>query len=213
MTRTATTGIFRGFFSLLGLSRPADGQADSSHGGDDINSSAHWKKFSKTWQEAEDIAVGRLGDFPFNRKGKARMLDAIAMCATHIDALESDTTINAAEAAMLRKDTDRLARAVEEKRTIEQADEPKTRTTIKVPAMASMIMLRERLGLLGQLAQANRLHSDVIEMILIPIERDMKTLNNSTMLSQLAVSLRGEATELRQQGREHIEQIKLRMSA
>ena len=114
---------------------------------------------------------------------------------------------------MLRKDTNRLARAVEEKRTIEQADEPKTRSTIKAPAMASMAMLRERLDLLGQLAQAKLLHPGVIETILIPIERGMKTLNNSTMLSQLAVSLRREATELRQQGREHIEQIKLRMSA
>ena len=213
MTQTATTGIFRGFrglISLFGLSkRSQDVLADP----DGLHNSVHWKQFSSTWNEAEDIAAGRLGDYPFKRKGKKRLLAGLTLCSLSIDALEHDSTINTAEAGLLKKDIARLVDCISNFRTIEEADSDTRKTSIKTPALVSMTLLRERLDLLGQLAQAKSFNRTVVEKILVPFERVMKTLNNSTMLNQLAIARRSEAAELRQQGQQHLEIIKVKMSA
>ena len=33
-----------------------------------------WKRLAATWREAEEVASGKRGAYPFNRKGKAKLL-------------------------------------------------------------------------------------------------------------------------------------------
>jgi len=57
-------------------SPPATGNAGTPS--TTLADSSQWKRLVATWHEAEEIASGRRGAYPFDRAGKKRVLQALA---------------------------------------------------------------------------------------------------------------------------------------
>ena len=145
-----------------------------------------WKRLTATWKEADDVASGRKGLYPFDAKGKKALLAALGARAQDIDALAAKDLLTAPEAGLLKKELDRLAKGVQAKRPIEMkmatCYEPMWMYTAADDALRR---IADRLGLLGKLAAAPAIRPQVAAKVLATLQADLATGQNAEYLRYL----------------------------
>ncbi|MFH2010862.1 MAG: hypothetical protein ABI333_29955 [bacterium] len=173
---------------------------------------AEWKQIRAALEEAEQIAAGKRGSYPFDEKGQRRILAAIVTAGTNADALATRGLLDASEAGLLRKELSLLSSKVREFRPTEMRTatcyEPMPRI---LAAEVSLKRLRDRLPLLQKMATAQRLHPQVVRKALVRIEADLKVLETPARLQELGAVRRADAQKLSRQVNEQLKAIKIKL--
>ncbi|HUT36499.1 MAG TPA: hypothetical protein VNE39_23630 [Planctomycetota bacterium] len=144
-----------------------------------------WQRTEATWREADEIASGKRGPYPFDAAGKKRVLAALETAGKDIEALQSNGSLGAAAAGLLRQDLALLVRGVQEKRPTEMRMATCYEPMAFTPVQDSMARLTARLPLLEKLAAAGRVQPQVVAKVLLSVERDIATLADEKLLSPL----------------------------
>ncbi len=194
----------------------AAGDAGSSAGGmiakpnaaADLAQAPEWKRLAATWREAEEVAAGRRGLYPFNQAGRGDLLGRLAGVEEDIAALEAAHRLSAGEAGILRKDLPRLVLGVQEKRPTEMRMATCYEPMMWQPARESLKRLSERLAVLGQLAEAKAIHGEVVYKVLGSIEVDLAVLGSEKALAGLKEDERPEAVRVRDAAKAAVDKIR-----
>ena len=171
---------------------PATAGADSEK---TLDESKGWKRIGAAWNEAEEIASGKRGAYPFDEAGKKRLLEDLKKAEADAADLQKAKLITEPEAGLLLKDLGTLRTGVEAKRPTEMK-----MATCYVPMMIrpghdSLQRLSDRLPLLEKLATAVTLHPEVVEKVLASIETDILTLSKEESLKEFAKAEERQAAE------------------
>jgi len=179
----------------------------------DLADSAEWQRLVGVWREAEEIASGRRGLYPFNLEGKAKLLSRLEDAGRKVAALQTAGLLSAAEAGLLQKDLDVLREGVQVKRPIEM----QLATCYLAGPMAfrhrggSIARLSERLPLLEEFAAADKLRPEVLYRTLGSVEDDLRVLGDEEFLKRLTAGERDKALELRERVAKQVEVIRQRV--
>jgi len=156
-----------------------------------------WKRLTATWREAEEVASGKRGAYPFDRKGKEKLLADLKQAEADVAALQTAGLVTAPEAGLLAADLAQLTRGVQGKRPTEMKMATCYKPMMVIPARDSMGRLAARLPLLRQLVDGDKLHPDVARKVLVSVEADLAILANKEMTGRLPETDRPKAEELR----------------
>ncbi len=178
---------------------------------DNLQDSSHWKRLLTIWKDAEDVASGKQGPYPFNKAGKKRMLNVLEKAGADIEALASAGLLCEAEAGLLKLDLARLTRGVQAKRPTEMRMATCYNPMSFVPARDSMEHLSARLPLLEKLATTDRLNPQVMEKVLVTIDKDVATLGKPENLKKLPEADRPKGEKMRKAAVAHIEKIRAKL--
>jgi hypothetical protein len=163
---------------------------------DALSGSAKWKQIATTWREAEAIASGKRGAYPFDRAGKKRMLERLRRCGDKIEALRKAGQISAPGAGLLIKDLQLLTRGVQGKRAKSMRMATCYEPMPHFPARDGLKRLKERLPLLEQLSRVKRVQPAVLAKVLLTVERDLALLARKEMRARFAGKQRQEVARL-----------------
>jgi len=133
-----------------------------------------WRRIAAVWQEAEAIASGTRGSYPFDRAGKKRVLDELAAAEGLADALAREGKLQPATAALLKLELQYLARGVTSKRPTEMKNATCYKPMLHRPAQDALRRIEQRLPLLEKLARSRRVQAAVLRTAVAAVERDLK---------------------------------------
>jgi hypothetical protein len=137
----------------------------------------HWKQINTVQTEAEAIAAGKKGRYPFNHSERQQLLGELKRAESQIDALQRSRGLNEGEAGLWKLDLRLLAGKVAEFRPTEMKNstcyQPRA---LPNPTQISLARLRRRLPLLEKLALAEKLHPKVARKVLARIESDLNAI-------------------------------------
>jgi len=170
----------------------AGGTATGSGGLEDF---PEWRRLVAVWAEAEAVASGGRGAYPFDKRGKQRLLEDLTAAAGDVDILAQAGRLDASEAGLLREDLRLLVAGVEGKRSTEMRMATCYEPMMVIPARDSAERLAARLPLLERLAAAERLHPAVVRKVLVSVERDLAVLTEDKSFVHLSAAERAKAEE------------------
>jgi hypothetical protein len=170
--------------------------------------SPEWKRIEPTWREADEVASGRRGPYPFDEAGQKKLLGALAAAVEDVDALLRRGILNDAEAGLLKQDLAQLTHGVQAKRPTELKMATCYKPMMYLPARDSMERLTARLPLLENLAASEKVHAAVARKVLASIERDIATLSDPKLLHTLPEADRPKAEEVRRAAADHAAKLK-----
>jgi hypothetical protein len=180
--------------------------------GGELSQTPQWKHLTGAWREAEEVASGKRGDYPFDEAGKKKLLADLAAAGKGVEALRAAGSLIDAEAGLLQKDLALLTSGVQEKRPTEMrmatCYEPMAYT---MPVEGSMARLSERLPLLEELAVGETLRPEVIEKVLATVERDVATIGRKDLVDQLPEDQRAKAVEIHDKAQTLLDGIHARL--
>lgn len=170
-----------GFFLLasLGFAPAASAGVDMVSRSAALEGSAQWRHIRAVWAEAEEIASGKRGSYPFDLQGMKRVIEEIEKARAEVLLLPRQKLLSEPEAALLEKDLARLAQGVEAKRPTEAMDATCYKPMVLSPARSSLERLRERLPLLERLAASDALQPRVVRKLLASARADLDALKSS----------------------------------
>ena len=209
--------VAAGLALLAALGVPACEQASEAGGPtvaaatNSLTDTAEWKRLLATWREAEEVASGKRGAYPFDRKGKERLLAAIKQSWTEVGELKAAGQFSDAEAGLLQADLDRLALGVQGKRPTEMRMATCYKPMMHLPAADSLKRLTTRLPLLERLAGSQKLQADVVRKTLACVEADLAVLGQQKDVDRLSETDRAKAAEIREAVAGHVARIKARV--
>ncbi len=158
--------------------------------------------------EANAIASGSKGRYPFDKAGKARVLKELTQAQTTCDNLRKAGQLHAPEAALMKQRLARLHTAVNGFRYrgfLASCYKPFARPPA---ATASVSRLNKRLPHLRRLAATGRLHRAVVKKILIGVKADLKVLEDKKQVAELGKPKeRRSATALAKRVRKQVAQL------
>jgi hypothetical protein len=154
-----------------------------------------WNRIVAAWNEAEEIASGKRGDYPFDEAGKKRLLEDLKKAEADVADLQKTKLITQPEAGLLLKDLGTLTAGV-----LAKAPTEMKMVTCYVPMMIrpghdSLQRLSDRLPLLEKLAASKTLHREVVEKVLARVEADIQNLGKEESLKALAQTAEREKAE------------------
>lgn len=190
-----------------------EGDAATIRAGQQLQDTQQWKRLSAVWKEAEEIASGQRGAYPFNEKGKQRVLDSLGAVEADVHALEVAALLSATEGELLRRDLVLLADGVRAKRPTEMRFATCYEPVMWTPAADSLKRLSGRLWLLQGLTELQTLQPQVIEKILKTIESDIGVLADKGQLAPLSAEKQAEAEKVRDQARAHVAKVRAALKA
>jgi len=171
-----------------------------------------WKRLTATWREAEEVASGKRGAYPFDRKGKEKLLADLKQAEADVAALQTAGLVTAPEAGLLAGDLAQLTHGVQSKRPTEMKMATCYKPMMVIPARDSMGRLAARLPLLRQLVDGDKLHPDVARKVLASVQADLAVLAKKKMTDRLPETDRPKAEELRKAVAEQVVRLKARLA-
>ena len=188
---------------------PAAAAAEAPAG--DLAEAREWQTVVGIWREAEEIASGRRGLYPFDEAGQKKILTRLEGAVRNVQYLHEAGLLSAAEAGLLQKDLALLREGVQAKRPTEMRMATCYRPMRVIPAKASLGRLSERLPLLERLAEAEALRPQVLARVLTSVARDLETVGDERLLRELTEQERDRAQELREDAAASVESIRARL--
>ncbi len=199
--------------AMLGIpacegTRAGDPPAPTAGPARSLADAPEWKRLTAVWREAEEVASGKRGAYPFDRKGKEKLLARLKQAEADVAALQAAGLVTAPEAGLLTADLARLTRGVGRKRPTELRMATCYKPIMVIPARDSLGRLTARLPLLQQLAEGGKLHADVVRKALVSVEADLAVLGQEPMLQRLTGAERAKAAEVRQAAAAEVAKLK-----
>jgi len=147
---------------------------------DNLADSEEWQRLTWTWRDAEEVATGARGDYPFNEAGKKKLLARLKAADAEVGALEAGGLLTAAEADLLRQGLALLTEGVEMKRPKETQNATfyKRMPMWPGPVKNSVDRLSARLDALEKLAAAKKLEPEVLYRALLAVEMDVQAVRD-----------------------------------
>jgi len=105
--RLVTAGLL--LLATLGVV-PASSAGPPRRAAPGATTTAEWQKIDATWIEAEAIARGKKGPYPFDQAGKKQMLDRLTTAQGLVDQLQQAGKIDAGTAGLLKLDLQTITR-------------------------------------------------------------------------------------------------------
>ena len=177
----------------------------------DLSQLEPWHQAAAIWRRAEDVASGARGPYPFDEKGKARLLDDLARAGRIVDDLLAGGLLNEPETGLLKADLAVLVRGVEAKRPTELREATCYRPMAVIPARDSLERLEARLPMLEKLAASDKVSPEVIFRALDTLEGDLNVLASEDMAGGLASEQRAHALDVREQAAKQLQVIRQRL--
>ncbi len=209
-----------GLISCSDGGEPAGGNGGggtTAPAGTGLEASKEWRALAATWKQAEQVASGKRGAYPFTRAGKKRLLEALATAVKTVENLAASGELSEAEAGLLRKDLATLTDGVQRKRSKEMRNATCYKPMMVLPARDSAKRLADRLPLLEKLASGEKLKTAVVKRVLVSVQRDLATLKNTKALDRLekysSADERKKAEATREAVRKQVEQLKKLLAA
>ncbi len=173
---------------------------------------AEWKQIQYVLGEAEAVASGKRGSYPFDRAGKKQLLAALQKAQGNADSLAKKKLLALAEVGLLKVDLAQLRQRVNGFRPTEMRMATcYEKKSIPYPAELSTRRLKLRLPLLKQLAAAKRLHPVVVRKVLVRVEKNLNTLETPTEVSKLNQAAQADARKLVTEVRVALTSVKKRL--
>jgi len=173
-----------------------------------LTATAEWKRIQQIWTEAEAIASGARGAYPFDVAGKKRTLAALDAAGKDVDALLKADRLGAPEAGLLQKALRHLWAGVEAKRPTDMRMATCYEPMPYTRGQESLKRLQDRLPLLEKLAAARRIDAAVLDKVLRQIEDDLSTIQGPPGHDLTSSGRRAEAQRLAKRARAHIVKIR-----
>ena len=145
--------------------------------GDALEARPEWKRLQSVVKEAEAIASGSRGDYPFDEEGRKKLDDEFAAAPRLLEAAVSAGLVDRAEADLFARRLGDLQGRVSRFRAVEHR-----RATCYAPMMPanpvreSAERLSDRLPILRRLVDAKALHPRVLEKLLESVAADREEL-------------------------------------
>jgi hypothetical protein len=174
----------------------------------DLAEDSGWPFLVAAWGEAEEVASGRRGQYPFDEAGKSWLLSMIESAARVPGQLAQKGLLSEAEGALLEKDLAELRREVEAKHTKEMRNATCCDTVAVIPARESAARLASKLPLLEKMASEGKLNPATAGKVLAAVERDLATLGREQELKQLSTAERSGAEKTRDAVKAQVETLK-----
>ena len=165
-----------------------------------------WQALGKTWQEADEIATGKRGPFPFNREGKKKILQELADLNGTIDALVTDKVVTAVEGELLKLDLKVLVNGVEEKRPKELEVATCYEPMMWTPELDSLDRLEKRLPLLSRL-EPGKVSPEVWNRVIAGLQKDLQILKDPDHLARLKDDKKTQAAEVADKVQKEIDRL------
>jgi hypothetical protein len=176
--------------------------------GRSLDETRHWKHLAATWREAEEIGSGKRGNYPFNERGKKRILDDLATAKSNLGTLQHAGLLSVSEAGLLEKELDLLTSRVQAMRPTEMRNATCYEPMMFTPAQDSLNRLADRLPLLEKLAQSNTVQPQVVAKVLDTVDKDLVLLGKPEMLDRLTDEQKAAAQEVTRAAKSHVEKIR-----
>lgn len=181
--------------------------------GQALEETPQWKNVASVWAEAEAVASGQRGDYPFDEKGKKALLASLERATATVGKLETGGALSAPEAGLLTSGLQSLARAVGAKRPTEMRDATCYKPMMFIPAKDSLERLSARLPLLQKLAKEKAIHRAALERVLPPIEADLKMLTSPEQVKRLDAGRQAEVEKVRREAQAALGEIRKLLEA
>jgi hypothetical protein len=169
--------------------------ADPATPAKELSESKGWRRILDAWNEASEIASGKGFDYPFNKKGKQRVLASLKQAEADAADLQKASLLSEPEAGLLLKDLRLLTAGVQFKLPTEERNTMCYKMMPAQPGRDSFKRLSDRLPLLEKLAASETLHPEVVEKVLASIEADIATLTKEESLKEFATAEERETAE------------------
>jgi len=167
-----------------------------------------WTQLLLTWREAEEVASGKRGAYPFDKAGKRALLNAIQEAGRGLDTLASTEKLNETEVKLLQLELARLTEGVQAKRPTEMKMATCYEPMVMRPAHDSMKRLEARLPLLRSLAASRSFKPEVAAKALTTIEKDIATLSDEKKTAGLSEQERVQAAALGAEAAQILQSLK-----
>jgi len=160
-----------------------------------LSESKGWQRILAAWKEAEEIASGKRGQYPFDKKGQKKVLENLKQAEGDAAELQKANLISEPEAGLLLKDLGTLTTGVQAKLPTEMQMTTCYKMMPMQPSHDSFQRLSGRLPLLEKLAAAETIHPEVVEKVLVSIVADIATLAKEESLKEFATAEERQAAE------------------
>ena len=169
-----------------GASEHAPGEAgdlknDDLKSNDPVASTPEWGRLQATLAEADEVASGRRGPYPFDKAGRDRLLAAMASLAADVDALAAKGFLDPAAVVLMKSEVEALEAGVRAMRPKEMEFATCYEPMWFEPGRASARRLAERVEALDALAAKGRVSPAVLARIRAAVERDLAGLDEATL--------------------------------
>lgn len=215
---TAGVLLLASFGLTMGCSRESSGNntaggattSSTTPAESDLADTPQWKQLTAAWREAEEIASGSRGGYPFTPSGQKKVLQSLADAAVSADSLQRAGLLSSPEAGLLKEDLLVLTKRVKHFRTTDLRG-----ATCYIPmpiptAKASADRLSARLPLLEKLAAQQTIHPEVVDKTLKNLEADLKDVRENK--APLSPADRKQANQVARDVRVQLGKIRARMS-
>lgn len=159
----------------------ADAALQGAKSADPVTITPEWGRLQASFAEAEEVASGRRGDYPFDRAGKDKLLGALRSLASDIDALAGKGFFDAAAADLLKREASTLADEVGAKRPVEMEMATCYEPMPFEPGKRSARRVGERVDALESLAASGKVSPAVLARIRSALERELAGLTEETL--------------------------------
>jgi hypothetical protein len=172
-----------------------------------------WKRVMAAWQEAEEVASGKRGDYPFDEKGKKALLESLAASDADLLSLSEKGVLAATEAGLLNEGLKGLVAGVQAKRPTEMKDATCYKPMVVIPAQESAERLKVRFPLVQKLSAAETLHPEAVRVIMVTLEKDLAQLNEPGAIEKIREpKVQTEARDIAEAARREIDAVRLRLN-
>ena len=202
------------FLALMGGSSGRTRAADAAPPGASksqagtLEESAEWKALLVTWKEAEEVASGKRGAYPFDEAGKKKLLDGLDKATQDVDRLVAAGLLAPAEAGLLKKSLAEVKNGVlAESAASGHSTGRSASRSFASPPEASAARLADRLPLLEQLWRDGKFHGAVVRKLMAGIEADLATLSKPENFAGMKPDERKAAERTRDAVKAHIDRL------
>ncbi|MDD4890541.1 MAG: hypothetical protein PHU85_11510 [Phycisphaerae bacterium] len=174
----ATCGVYSGYRLHEAAAYEEPGPAMYELRSMGLAKTPQWVKLTRTWREAEEIAAGRRGSFPFDRAGEQKLFGDLWRAAGDVGVLATAGLLTPTEAGLLTAGLRELMDRVGQFRCTEDSQstcyEPRMMYDEQVD---SAKRLADQARLLRGLAASDRVSPEVLERTLPLLEENLRRVD------------------------------------
>ncbi|MCP4377954.1 MAG: hypothetical protein GY794_17470 [bacterium] len=165
-----------------------------------------WRDLMKNWREAEEVASGRKGKYPFDAKTKKALLAELDAAPGRLDALATAGYLTAAEAGLLKTALVGLPARVKRMRPVELRNAP-CYGPVMIAKRDPLVAMLGRMPLLEKVAKERKLHPAAVKKIVEVVEVQITKLTDEKYLKSLTPDSRETAGKVVEAARAAIKKI------
>lgn len=174
-----------------------------------LDETPEWKGIAAAWAEASEVASGKRGDYPFDKTGQKKLLDALAKADADVAKFRAAGLLGEAETVFLKIELAQLVAGVQMKRPTEMrmatCYEPMWMPT---PAERGLKNLTERVPLVEKMVESGKVSPAAALKVIEALQRDIAAAETSDANRPLSEADQARAAELVKKARAGILRIR-----